>query len=290
MCASPAPAAGQAPAPGITADEFLKFRDLFYRRTGMHFDESKRYFVDRRLLERIGATGSGDFRTYFTLLRYETTGAELQQLVNLMTVNETYFFREEYQFQSLVGHMLPEVAARKARHQRDLRIWSLPCSTGEEPYSLAIYLLEHWPAANHWDIELVGSDIDTRVLHAARRGVYGPRALQNVSDTLRARYFVASLGDHVQIRRELRESVEFTQVNLHDPGQMAEHGAFDVIFCRNLLIYLGERSRRQAAESLYDALVPGGFLCLGHSESMSRISSLFQVRKFPDAVVYQRPL
>lgn len=273
---------------GLSADDFRRFRDYFYRKTGIHYDESKRYFVDKRVESRIAATASQDFSDYFARLRFQDEPAELQRLVNLLTVNETYFYREEYQFRCLVHDLLPEIAAGKPASQH-IHIWSVPCSTGEEPYSIGMYLLEHWPAIRQWDVELSGSDIDSSALEHARRGVYHRHALRELSESLLRRYFEPIDADHFRIGAELRASVAFTHLNVIDAAAMARFREFDVIFCRNLLIYFDDLARRLAAEALFDALRPGGFICLGHSESMSRISPLFQIRKFPDAIVYQKP-
>ena len=274
--------------PTISDEEFLKFRDFFYRKTGIFFEETKHYFVDKRLVERILATGNDNFRSYFVMLRFETSGTELQALINLMTVNETYFFREEYQFTCLVNSILEEVAQHKPRNE-SIKIWSVPSSSGEEPYSLAIYLLEHWPRADDYNIELIASDIDTVILERARQGRYDKRSIQHLPEPLLRKYFTTLLNGQYQINEDLRNSVEFTLVNITDLAQMRGYRDFDVVFCRNLLIYFDDTSRRIAAESLFNALRPGGFICLGHSESMSRITPLFKVRKFPEAIVYQKP-
>lgn len=275
--------------PKISDDDFQKFREFFYRKTGMLFEDSKRYFVDKRLLERMAATDNETFRGYFTLLRFEASGTELQHLVNLMTVNETYFFREEYQFRCLVESMLAEIIARRASSAKPIRIWSVPSSSGEEPYGIAMYLLEHWPPLRQWDVEIISSDIDTQILEKARQGLYAERAVHHVPEPLLKKYF-QRVGKHYQVRKTLRETVEFTKVNVSDSTDIRSHRHFDVIFCRNLLIYFDDLSRKKTAESFYDALNPGGFICLGHSEAMSRISPLFQVRHFPEAIVYQKPL
>ncbi|MFC4157886.1 CheR family methyltransferase [Chitinimonas lacunae] len=274
--------------PQISLEDFLKFREYFYRRTGIFFEDSKRYFVDKRLLERMQRSGADCFRDYFMQLRIDLSGEEMQQLVNLMTVNETYFLREEYQFRCMVRSILPDIISRRQPGER-IRIWSMPSSTGEEPYSIAIYLLEYWPDIEHYEVELVASDIDTAVLRQARQGVFSRRSLQYLPIDLLARYFTPC-GNDYRLNAELRESVQFTRVNLHEPADTRDYRDFDLIFCRNLLIYFDDLSRRQAAETFFDALNPGGYICLGHSESMSRISSLFQVRKFPEAIVYQKPI
>ena len=272
----------------ISELDFEKFREFFYRKTGIQFEPTKRYFVDKRLVERIELTDSGSFRSYFTKLRFEASGEELQHLTNLMTVNETYFFREEYQFQCLVQSMLPDITKRK-KDDGPIRIWAIPSSSGEEPYSIALYLLEYWAGINDWDVEIISSDIDTKILAQARQGLYSQRSVQHLPDLLLRKYFTRS-AEGYQISDELRNAVEFTRVNLSERADTRAYRDFDVIFCRNLLIYFDDVSRKTAAETFYDALKPGGYICLGHSESMSRVSSLYKVRKFPEAIVYQKPL
>ena len=272
----------------ITDGDFQKFREYFYRKTGISFESTKRYFVDKRLVDRIVATDSGCFRSYFSMLRFQASGEELQFLTNVMTVNETYFVREEYQFQCLVDSMLPEIVKRKKNHS-PIRIWCIPSSSGEEPYTVAMYLLEKWAGINDWDVEIISSDIDTGILYKASVGRYSQRSIQHVPAPWLAKYFT-KVGDEYQICQDLREAVEFTRVNLAEPADTRPYRHFDVIFCRNLLIYFDDASRKTASETFFDALDPGGYICLGHSESMSRISSLFKVVKFPDAIVYQKSL
>jgi len=276
------------PEPTISTEDFLKFREFFYRRTGINFESTKRYFVDKRLVERIEVTRTGTFRGYFTLLRFQASGEELQQLTNLMTVNETYFLREEYQFRCLVDSILPEIVRHRSGPE-PIRIWCIPSSSGEEPYSVAMYLVENWIGISQWDVEIISSDIDTSILRRARAGRYSARSVQNVPANWMNKYF-KSVGDEYQLCEDLRQAVEFTRVNLAEPSDTVRYRNFDVIFCRNLLIYFDDVSRKTAAETFYEALNPGGFICLGHSESMSRISSLFKVRKFPEAIVYQKGL
>jgi len=273
----------------ITDADFERFRDFFYRKTGIRFEDSKRYFVDKRLIERMSKTGHGSFRSYFTFMRFQASGGEVQELINLMTVNETYFFRESYQFDCMVEDVLNEIVRKKGKNA-EIRIWSIPSSTGEEPYSIALYLLEHWPAIDRIDVEIVSSDIDSRVLDRCRQGIYNQRSIHHLPKSLLKKYFTSLAGNNYQICQDIRDAVNFTQVNLSEPAQTRQYRNFDLIFCRNLLIYFDDVSRRQAAEVFYDAMNPGGFIFLGHSESMSRISSLFKVRKFAKAMSYQKPL
>jgi chemotaxis protein methyltransferase CheR len=271
----------------ISEDDFQKFQEYFYRKTGIQFEESKRYFVDKRLVERIEASGTDNFRSYFTMLRFQASGAELQALVNLMTINETYFFREEYQFECLVKSILPNIVAER-KDKSPIRIWVIPSSSGEEPYSIAMCLLERWSGIHEWDVEIVSSDIDTKILAQAKTGLYSARSVKHVPPKYMQKYFRHTAHGY-QLNEDLRNAVEFTRVNLMEPADVRGYRNFDVIFCRNLLIYFDDLSRKQAAETFYDALQPGGFICLGHSESMSRISSLYKIRKFPEAIVYQKP-
>ena len=274
--------------PPIAEEEYRRLCDYLYRRTGLSFSESRRYFVSRRVADRMAATGAASFPDYFARLR-GNLGDEIQHFVNAFTVNETYFYREDYQLRCLTADLLRErVSAKPIEHP--IRIWSIPCATGEEPYSIAIWLLENWPEVDAHNIEIVGSDIDTAVLASAREGLFGKRALMRLAPQLIDRYFLSRGEDCWQILDELRESVHFSAVNIVNRNHTQTHGTFDIIFCRNLLIYFDDASRRVAAENLYESLEPGGFVCLGHSESMSRISPLFEVRRFPDAVVYRKPM
>jgi chemotaxis protein methyltransferase CheR len=249
----------------VNEEEFRRLCDFVYRRTGMVFTEAKRYYVERRVSDRMAATGAKSFASYFARLRTDAQG-EVEQFINAFTVNETYFYREDHQLRCLTGDLLPARTRGKARGA-GLRIWSAPCSTGEEPYSIAMWLLENWAEVDAYDIEIVGSDIDTRALEAAREGVFGRRALMRLTPELIDRYFVQLDDERWRILDQ-----------------------FDVIFCRNMLIYFDDASRRVAAENLFEALAPGGFICLGHSESMSRISPLFEVARYSDAIVYRRPM
>jgi chemotaxis protein methyltransferase CheR len=254
----------------------------------MAFTEARRYFVERRVDERMIATRATSFASYFARLRSDRDG-EVEQLINAFTVNETYFFREDYQLSCLTSDLLGERLRVKPAGE-GLRIWSVPCSTGEEPYSIAIWLLENWPPVDAHDVEIIGSDIDTSALEAARAGIYGKRALMRLSAEIVGKYFAPLGSEQWRILDDLRQSVRFTAANLVEQSDTRPQGLFDVIFCRNVLIYFDDTSRRLAAENLYENLAPGGYICLGHSESMSRISPLFEVCRFADAIVYRRPL
>lgn len=270
----------------LSDEDLQRLSDFLYRRTGMLFGQAKRYYIERRVADRMAAVGASNFGIYFGVLRAE--GREQEALINAFTVNETYFYREEHQLACLSRDLLPDLI--RGRQPGDkIRIWSAPCSTGEEAYSIAIWLLENWRMVDAYNVEIVGSDIDTRALDDARAGLYGQRAVARLSDAVRAAYFEPAKRHGWQIIDDLRESVTFSQANLVDGPGLQSHGVFDIIFCRNVLIYFDEASRLIAANNLYERLRPGGYLCLGHTESMNRISERFDVRRFDDAIVYQRP-
>jgi chemotaxis protein methyltransferase CheR len=274
--------------PEVTPAQFRQLCDYLYRETGMIYTETKRYFVERRITERMLVTNSINFAAYFAYLRGHAS-AELEPFINAFTVNETYFYREDYQFRCLTTELLKQRLAAK-RAGNAVRLWSLPCSSGEEPYSLAIWLLENWKEVDQHEVEIIGSDIDTGMLDAARSGIYGKRALMRLTPELIEKYFEPLGDEQWRIIEDLRGSVQFSPVNAVEQADTASLGRFDVIFCRNMLIYFDEASRRIAAENLFEALLPGGYLCLGHAESMSRISTLFEICRFEDAIVYRRPI
>jgi chemotaxis protein methyltransferase CheR len=271
----------------VTEDELRRLAEFLYRRTGMVFTETKRYYVERRIAERMAATSNNTFSGYFAYLRGEMRG-EVEHLINAFTVNETYFYREDHQLECLTKDLLRERLHGKVSGD-SIRIWSAPCSTGEEPYSIAIWLLENWAQVDAYDIEIVGSDIDTRALEAATAGVFGKRALMRLTPQLIAKYFRQLDEERWLILDDLRQSVQFCRVNIVETQETRPQGQFDVIFCRNVLIYFDDESRRVAAENLFDNLLPGGYICLGHTESMSRISPLFEVCRYSDAIVYRKP-
>ena len=274
---------------GLTDANFERFREYFYQQTGIQFGSTKRYFVDKRVEACIQASGEDGFGAWFAKVRMGTRPELIEQMVNRFTVNETYFLREDYQFDDLLTSVLPEIAADRARNGEPVRILSMPCSTGEEPYSIALKLLTEWPLIDKVDVQIHAADIDSSALEQARQGIYGERSLHRVPPATRRRFFTPVDDNRWQISEDIRSAVDFRHVNVCDSRQMLGLVNFDVIFCRNMLIYFDELSSRRAAENLYGALRPGGYLFLGHSESMSRISPIFTPRRLPAGLAYQRP-
>ncbi|MEP9358336.1 protein-glutamate O-methyltransferase CheR [Sphingomonas sp. KR3-1] len=274
------------PKPSLSQDEMERVGEMLYRWTGMTFGASKRYYIERRIDDRMAKTGMPDARAYLALVSGDL--AERETLINAFTINETYFYREDHQLAALSREILPELI-RNRRPGDLVRIWSMPCSTGEEGYSIAIWLLENWPLVDAYNIEIVGSDIDTHALDQARDGRYAARSLARLPPAVVERYFEPERGHRRKIIDDLRESVRFVSANIVDRATLVGLGKFDVILCRNLLIYFDDASRAQAAQNLYESLNPGGFLGLGHSESMTRISDKFVMARLEDAIVYRKP-
>jgi chemotaxis protein methyltransferase CheR len=219
----------------------------------------------------------------------DRSGAEMQALANLITTNETYMFREYKQLEAFGNACLPEVVARKqAQGNRNLRIWSAGCSSGEETYTVAIIVQEVFPAIDDWDLQIVATDIDEERLAMAVAGLYGERSMKNVPAEYLGRHFTPQ-GAEWRVKPQTRSLVTIQSLNLHDRLQMRKMRSFDFIFCRNVLIYFDDTSRKAAVDHFYNALNPGGFLFLGHSESVGRISSAFRLRRMGEHLVYMKP-
>lgn len=272
--------------PSLTTDQIARIAQLLYRWTGMIFGESKRYYIERRIGDRMARTRMADAASYLSFAASNL--GEREALINAFTINESYFYREDHQFAALSAQILPEIVQSK-RPGDLVRIWSMPCSNGEEAYSLAIWLLENWSLVDAYNVEIVGSDIDTAALNHAREGRFGTRALARLPQKLVDDYFEPERGHRRKIIDDLRESVRFIAANIVDRATLAGLGRFDVILCRNLLIYFDEASRLLAANNLYECLNGGGFVCLGHSESMARITDRFATVRLDGAIVYRKP-
>ena len=271
--------------------EFEALRDLVYQRTGLMFEERKIDFVRVRVIRRAHALDCRTVRDYVYRLRFsDQDGTEFQQLIESMTTNETYFFRDFPQLECFANQALPLLTeCKRTRDDYSLNMWSAACSTGDEPYTLAIILRACLDDFARWRIRLLASDIDTRVLAQAREGRYTPRAVQDVPSAYLDRFFLRN-GDTYHVSEPVRRMVDFVHLNLIDPPAMERQRGFDIIFCRNVLIYFDDRSRQVVLDQFYRALLPGGFLFLGHSESVGRISGAYEAITLGDTVVYRKPL
>ncbi|MEM0906496.1 MAG: protein-glutamate O-methyltransferase CheR [Pseudomonadota bacterium] len=266
--------------------EYRRFQTFFQRATGIMFSDSKRYFVQKRVSARMEALGMSSANQYMDHCESQLNAGEFQHLVNAMTVNETYFNREDFQFRTLVDELLPQIASHKSYGQ-SIRIWSIPCSTGEEAYSLAIWLLEEWSDVDRYNVDIVASDIDTGVLASARRGLYSQRSIQGLKPQVLSKYFVKSPTGGWLIRDELRQSITFTKVNICDAVDTRDYTNFDIVFCRNMLIYFDTESRAVALKAIRRALTADGYACFGHSDQIDRAEALFAPVRFQNSVAYQ---
>lgn len=273
----------------FSAEEFKKIRDLIYKETGMLFEEKKDYYLESRLVSRMNATGSPNFKEYYHGLVFGPKDGELKRFVEAVTINETYFFRDYPQLQGFADHVLPKVAnAKRKTGQSKLNLWSAACSTGEEAYTLAIILRECLDDFASWKTNIVATDIDSQVLAKASEGRYNQRSMKDTPHEYRQKY-TKEIGPEYQITDVLRKDIEFRQLNFMDRLGMRGMRGFDFVFCRNVLIYFDDESRKRVITSLYDALVPGGYLFLGHSESVGRITAAFELEKIGDFLCYRRP-
>jgi len=267
---------------------FEKLAEFIYRKSGIYLEVSKHYDkINKYVLKRIEELEVSNFRKYFFQLRFEDKeGMEFQNLMNAVTVNETYFFREHDQFEVMVNDVLPQLDQMRPAHE-PLRILSAPCSTGEEPYSMVLYLLEEANLIERRDVEIVGIDIDSNVIKKAQDGKFSERSVHAIPPNQLAKYFRKSSFSYSLID-DLIGAVDFKVVNIFDRAQIRELGKFDIIFSRNMLIYFDDASKKEVAMNFYDMLKPSGYVFLGHAEYMSRIVSVYKARKFGTTMIYQK--
>lgn len=273
----------------LTPELYQRFIDLVYKKTGIMFEENKRYFVERRLTDRIEQLQIDSFRDYLFMLKYSNDESELQEITNRLTINETYFFRDFPQLQGFAESVLPQmIKSKEAAGQRTLKIWSAGCATGEEPYTLAIILMEMIPDFEKWKIQILGTDINTHVLDLARKGLYNSRSIKDVPLDYLERYFTKR-GSMYSINLNVKSMVDYRILNLSDQSKFKDHQGFDFIFCRNVLIYFDTASRFKVLDSFYNSLRSGGIIYLGHSESVARITEAFKMKRIQDNIYYYKP-
>ncbi len=246
---------------------------LVYERSRIHLGPDKRTLVTSRLAKRLRQLQLPDYHDYCELLRSPAGEEELRFLIDRISTNHTHFFREVKHFDFLREKVLPQWRASANDKKEMFRVWSAACSSGEEPYSLAIHLAEHLAPAgsNTWQIE--ASDISTRVLEAAERGVYDAEKLAGINQELWRRHFQKGMSDwqgHFRIKEDLRRRVAFHHLNLLE-GNYPFARPFDVIFCRNVMIYFDRPTQEELIGYLAERLLPGGYLMVGHSESLSGV-------------------
>lgn len=275
-------------AKDLDLEEFRRFRDLVHRHSGIYLEESKLDSLRISLVTRATRLGYTTFDEYYNAL--EKDDREFNELLNLVTINETSFFRFPAQFDALRDQVLPEIMASKPVGNRDLRIWSAGCSTGEEPYSLSMLLNDMALSASGWNPQVLGTDVSTKALGRARAGVYGRRAMTNVAPDMVARHFEMTPTGDYRVNDRVRSLVDFGYQNLiKEPYPLSVMGNWDIIFCRNVTIYFRIESTRRVVRNFYDSLNDGGYLFIGHSETLTSISDDFEAVEVGDVFLYRKP-
>jgi chemotaxis protein methyltransferase CheR len=270
----------------MTAEQFRLLSDLVEAACGMAMREDLKFVAERRLLPRVEALGLSDFGAYQRYLRFDARGKEeLELAIELLLPHETYFFREPNQLECFVKEVVPQLVEEHATKRR-LRLWSAGCSTGEEPYTLAM-LLEETGKLEGWDVQVHGTDLSRRVLTSARKAEYAQSALRATSYERRARHFEALTGGKYRVKAPLRARVSFSQLNLVQAEAADVLPFMDVVFCRNVLIYFDVEARKQVIRSLYRRMQPGAWLLLGHSESLLTVTTDFEIVQLTGDLVYR---
>jgi len=254
----------------LTDRDFRRFSELVYAKCGINLHEGKKTLVRARLGKRLRQGGFKDFNTYYQFVSQSENEQELVQLLDAISTNLTSFFREEKHFDFLKEKVFPVFVEKR---QKKIRVWSAGCSSGEEPYSLAICSFEYFGASNGYDIQILASDISTRVLNQARQAVYKEERVANIKQALLRKYFQRGVGmqeGNVRVKPFVRNAVQFERINLMEPFPF--QNKFDIIFCRNVMIYFDKETQERLVNKFSEALTGGGYLFIGHSESLTGVT------------------
>lgn len=275
--------------PSLDLKDFRLIRDFVNQFCGIYFADDSAYIVERRLRERLRELGLHDFGEYYRYLRYHPkASSELENAAEVLTTNETYFFREAYQLRAFADEILPKVRNKAlARGSKRIDVWSAGCSSGEEVYTIAI-LIEASGLFEGWDVRVFGNDISRRVLRKARGATYTSASFRAMIPEYE-RYFI-STDEGKQVHPRIRAMCHFGHLNLMNERRAAIVGRVDVAFCRNVLIYFDDSSRRQVLDTIYQRLHRGGYLLLGHSESLLHSTTAFEIAQLTTDIVYRRPV
>ena len=275
--------------PTLSDAQYRMYRDWIAERCGLWFAPDTRFVLERRLARRVRQLDLGSFAAYYYHLRSQAGDeGELAELIDELTTNETFFLRERRQLDTLVAEILPEWIERRRRHGGAVSIWCAGCSSGEEPYSVVMLAREAGFEPGR-DFRVYASDISRRVLQGARRGLYRPHAFRETEARMREKYFVEKDGGW-RISDDIKRHVVFTRANLVDTARAFMLGAMDVILCRNVIMYFALPTRRRVVLAFAERLQPGGYLLLGHAESLIQLSTAFELRHLRGDMVYRKPL
>lgn len=269
-------------------EEMQHILDLVEEVAGLYFAPNKFYFTEKRIQRRMNATNSKSLQDYLRLVKLGQNNEELQELICALTTNETYFYRNIPQLEAFAEEALHQVIEKKQKaNDFSLKIWSAACSSGEEAYNILLLLKEHLPNFDKWRIEIIATDIDHHILKKAELGIYEKRQVKQVPPNLLKKYF-RPRGTQYKVSNDLRKQITFQQSNLMNRREMRKFSNMDFVFCRNVLIYFNEESKKQIVNSIYDSLNPGGFIFVGHAESVGKICALFKLVKLKKCLAYQK--
>lgn len=274
----------------LSEEEFRLLRDFIHERFGLYFEDNQRHSLRTRLVGRLASLDLLSFEDYYHYLRFGPQRAEeLQRMVSHLTNNETYFYREMPQLQVFADTVLKNLKERKAKAgERTLRIVSAGCSTGEEVHTLAMIAYDSGLFFWNWDVQVVGIDVDHVALEKARRGLYFHNSFRSLSPALMEKHFVGQPAGGALVKENIRKMVRFREGNIMEAATYEGLEPTDVIFCRNVLIYFSDATILKVVQQFHRVLSPGGYLFLGHAESLSRITDLFTPVRFQGAMVYQK--
>ncbi len=270
--------------PHIELDEstFYELRDFVYSLTGIYVQDSKKYLLENRLQKRLRDNKLESFRDYLYLLKYRSNQSEMNYLFDAITTNETYFFREEKQLTILINRIIPELLNR----HNIVKIWSAACSTGEEPYSIAI-LINETPSIDRKRIQIIASDISKSALSSAQRGIYSSYSVRKLPPDILKKYFIET-NDFYKISDNIKSMVKLLQINLIDEKQMGQVRNADVLFLRNVLIYFDNNAKKRVLNTIYDLMREPGYLFVGVSETLHNVTALFKPVMIDRTVVYRK--
>ena len=274
----------------VTVDEFKQLREFIYEQCGIYIADTRKYLVENRLSNRLRDLNLKNYGEYYYYLKYDKNRTtELQQLFDVITTNETSFYRNPPQLKVFQDIVLPrEIEKAQATGKKQLRIWSAGCSTGEEPYTIAIILNEVLKAQLPlWDIKITANDLSEGVVKAAQRGIYNDYALRTTPPEIVAKYFRKE-GLVYHINPTLKRLIHFGNINLNNRMMLRRLEKSHIIFCRNVIIYFDDEMKKQVIESFYDNLLPEGCLLIGHSESLHNLSRTFKPEHHTGTIVYRK--
>ncbi len=271
----------------MTDDVFRQLRDFIYEQSGIFIPDNKKYFLENRLGRRVQERNLKGYDEYLYLLKFGGDKNELIKLFELVTTNETFFFREPQQFDVLCGELLKKILEENTKAaRRDVKMWSAASSTGEEAYTIAMMLMER-PELAGFRKDILASDISESVLASAKAAVYGSYAVRNVPPAYLSKYFT-NKDQNYKLSESVKANVRFMKINLMSDKDVKPIRGVDVIFCRNVLIYFDEKAKQKALALMYDALRPGGSLIVGTSESLHNITRAFRPTVINRVVLYQK--